>query len=334
MGNPYAVYSDKIAYICRGKNRIETMKRINKYITDAGYCSRRKADWYVEQGRVTINGVKAVLGSTVSDTDRVQVDGELVGGRKKKAVYIVLNKPVGVTCTTDQRDKTNIVDYVGYKERIFPVGRLDKDSEGLIILTNDGDIVNKILRAGNNNPKEYVVTVNRPITDDFLDKMGKGVRILGTTTKPCYVSRKNNTTFIIHLTQGLNRQIRRMCQVFDYEVVKLKRIKVMNIPLGDLKSGRWRHLTPEEATEMHRLLALSSGTEEASNEKQVKKPVKSVSVKSFKGKPTGSFDDDSRKSFRKNSPKPSSVSRRPSKNGEKIQKFADKPTLNSGRKKR
>lgn len=248
------------------------MKRLNKYITEAGYCSRREADSYISQGRVTVNGREAVLGDMVSDTDTVEVDGERVGRRKKPPVYIVLNKPVGVTCTTERSDRTNIIDFIGYKERIFPVGRLDKDSEGLIILTSDGDIVNRILRAGNNNPKEYVVTVDKPVTEGFLDKMASGVHILGVTTKPCKVFRRNDTTFVIHLTQGLNRQIRRMCQALGYKVVKLKRVKVMNISLGNLETGRWRYLTPEETREMHALLAQSSGTEEASDEKKAAAP--------------------------------------------------------------
>lgn len=259
------------------------MKRLNKYITDAGYCSRREADGYIAQGRVTVNGREAALGDMVSDMDLVEVDGERVGCRKKAPVYIVCNKPVGVTCTTEKSDRTNIIDFLGYKERIFPVGRLDKDSEGLIILTNDGDIVNKILRAGNNNPKEYVVTVDKPVTDEFLDRMASGVRILGVTTKPCKIVRKNSTTFIIYLTQGLNRQIRRMCQVSGYKVVKLKRIRVMNISLGNLETGRWRYFTPEETREMHVLLSRSSGTEEASDEK------KAAVVKSYGQKKAGSY---------------------------------------------
>lgn len=243
------------------------MKRLNKYITDAGYCSRREADTYISQGRVTINGREATLGDMVDEADMVEVDGEKIKTRTKSRVYIVCNKPVGVTCTSELSDKTNIIDFLGYKERIFPVGRLDKDSEGLIILTNDGDIVNKILRAGNNNPKEYIVSVDKPITDDFLARMGSGVNILGITTKPCKIFRKKDNTFVIHLTQGLNRQIRRMCQVLGYKVVRLKRVKVLNISLGNLEPGRWRYFTPEETQEMLALLADSSGTEEASNEK-------------------------------------------------------------------
>lgn len=246
------------------------MKRLNKYITDAGYCSRREADRYIAEGRVTINGIDAEIGSMVEEGDLVEVDGERVGGRGgKRPVYIAFNKPVGVSSTSDPADKDNIIDFIGYKERIFHVGRLDKDSEGLIILTNDGDIVNKILRAGNNNPKEYIVTVDRPITNEFVKQMSSGVRILGVVTKDCKVIKKNETTFIIHLTQGLNRQIRRMCQVLGYKVVRLKRLKVMNIALGNLEPGRWRYFTPEETKEMHRLLADSSGTEEASDEQKV-----------------------------------------------------------------
>lgn len=247
------------------------MRRLNKFITDAGYCSRREADRYIEQRRVTVNGRVAVLGDQVSDLDAIEVDGERVGRRKKKPVYIACYKPVGVTSTSERSDKTNIVDFLGYKERIFPVGRLDKDSEGLILLTNDGDVVNKILRAGNNNPKEYIVTVDKPVTTEFLEQMAAGVRILGVTTKPCRVIRKKTATFTIHLTQGLNRQIRRMCQVLDYKVVKLKRVKVLNISLDNLEPGRWRYLTSEEINEMYALLAKSSGTEEASNEKKAGK---------------------------------------------------------------
>lgn len=247
------------------------MKRINKFLTDAGYCSRREADRYVEQGRVMVNGRRAVIGQTVSDEDRVEVDGKLVGQKKKKRIYIMLNKPVGVTCTTDPKDRTNIADYIGHTERIFPVGRLDKDSEGLIILTNDGDIVNKILRAGNNNPKEYIVTVDKPITDSFLRQMASGVHILGVKTKPCKIERKSDMVFVLQLTQGLNRQIRRMCEALGYCVIKLKRVRVMNLTLGTLDYGRWRYLTQAETDELHALLAKSSGTEEASNEQKAQR---------------------------------------------------------------
>ena len=246
------------------------MVRLNKFITDAGYCSRREADAYIAQGRVTVNGIDAVIGSSVNEGDLVEVDGERVGKRQKRYVYIAFNKPVGVTCTTDRTDRTNIIDFINYKERIFPVGRLDKDSNGLIILTNNGDIVNKILRAGNNNPKEYIVSVDKPITADFVKQMSGGVRILGVKTKPCEVIKRNSNTFTVFLTQGLNRQIRRMCQVLGYTVVSLKRVRVMNITLGALEVGSWRYFTQQEVAEMHSLLASSSGTEEASKEKAFK----------------------------------------------------------------
>lgn len=240
------------------------MIRLNKFITDNGYCSRREADIYIAQGRVTVNGVDAIIGSSVKEGDVVEVDGEKVGRKPKKNVYIVLNKPVGVTCTTDKEDKTNIIDFINYKERIFPVGRLDKDSCGLIILTNNGDIVNKILRAGNNNPKEYVVTVNKPITEEFVKQISSGVRILGVKTKPCKVQKRNENTFTIFLTQGLNRQIRRMCQALGYSVTSLKRVRVMNITLDALEIGNWRYFTEQEIVDMNALLEKSSGTEEAS----------------------------------------------------------------------
>lgn len=242
------------------------MKKLNKFISDSGYCSRREADRYIAEGRVTVNRVEATLGSVVEDGDLVEVDGERVGRAVKRRVYLAFNKPVGVTSTTDPNDKTNIVDFINHKERIFPVGRLDKDSEGLIILTNDGDIVNKILRAGNDNPKEYVVMVDKPVTSEFLSQMSRGVRILGTVTKPCKVTKHNETTFVIHLTQGLNRQIRRMCQTLGYKVKRLKRVKVMNISLGGLEPGAWRYFTQEETAEMYRLLADAVGTEDASTE--------------------------------------------------------------------
>lgn len=224
--------------------------RINKFISETGICSRREADKWIAAGRVTINGVRAELGSTAELGDDVRVDGRPVGV-KKEAVYIALNKPVGITSTTEKKIKGNIVDFVNHPERIFPIGRLDKDSQGLILLTNDGDIVNKILRAENNHEKEYIVTVNKPITPAFVKGMSEGVRILGTRTKPCRVTRIGDRTFRIILTQGLNRQIRRMCQVFGYEVVKLQRVRIMNITLGDLKIGQWRNLTARELKELN-----------------------------------------------------------------------------------
>lgn len=227
--------------------------RINKFISETGICSRREADKLVEAKRVTINGKVAELGSTAEPGDDVRIDGKPLG-TKKKDVYIALNKPVGITCTTELHVKGNIVDFVNHPERVFPIGRLDKDSQGLILLTNDGDIVNKILRAENNHDKEYIVTVDKPITANFLHGMANGVRILGTTTKPCKVTRVSDRVFNIVLTQGLNRQIRRMCQAFGYQVRKLERIRIMNIGLGHLKLGQWRNLTAKELAELNKSL--------------------------------------------------------------------------------
>lgn len=219
--------------------------RINKYISETGICSRREADQLIEGKRVTINGQLAELGSRVSEGDDVRIDGKPIS-EKKKHVYIALHKPVGITSTTERHVRGNIVDFVGHRERIFPIGRLDKDSEGLILLTNDGDIVNKILRSEHEHEKEYIVTVNKPVTPMFLQGMASGVRILGTVTKPCKVSRIDDRTFRILLTQGLNRQIRRMSAAFGYEVRRLKRVRIMNIKLAGLPVGQWRDLTPEE----------------------------------------------------------------------------------------
>ncbi|RNB78209.1 23S rRNA pseudouridine(2604) synthase RluF [Brevibacillus panacihumi] len=227
--------------------------RINKYISESGICSRRESDKWIEAKRVTINGVIAQLGSTVSEGDDVRVDGKPIS-TKKKAVYIALNKPVGITCTTELHVKGNIIDFVNHPERIFPIGRLDKDSQGLILLTNDGDIVNKILRAENNHDKEYIVTVDKPITPAFLQGMSSGVRILGTITKPCTVTKISERVFRIILTQGLNRQIRRMCAAFGYQVRKLERIRIMNIHLDGLKLGQWRDLTAKELNELQKNL--------------------------------------------------------------------------------
>ncbi|MFG0213976.1 23S rRNA pseudouridine(2604) synthase RluF [Brevibacillus porteri] len=227
--------------------------RINKFISETGICSRREADKLIEAKRVTINGQVAELGSTVASGDDVRIDGQPLSS-KKKDVYIVLNKPVGITCTTELQIKGNIIDFVNHPERIFPIGRLDKDSQGLILLTNDGDIVNKILRAENNHDKEYIVTVDKPITANFLHGMANGVRILGTTTKPCKVTKVSDRVFNIVLTQGLNRQIRRMCQAFGYQVRKLERVRIMNITLGNLKLGQWRNLTAKELTDLNKSL--------------------------------------------------------------------------------
>ncbi len=234
-------------------------KRINKAISDTGFCSRRAADSYIEQGRVTVNGEIAVMGLKVTEKDEIRVDGKLVDN-KPPLIYIALNKPRGIECTTNRKVRNNIVDFVKHKERIFPIGRLDKDSEGLILLTNDGDIVNKILRARNNHEKEYIVTVNKPMTDSFLRGMGGRVPILDTYTKESKIEKLDEKTFRIILTQGLNRQIRRMTEYFGYKVVTLKRIRIMNIELGKLALGRYRNLSPMELSQLNDLLEDSCKT--------------------------------------------------------------------------
>ncbi|MDE3741944.1 23S rRNA pseudouridine(2604) synthase RluF [Maribacter polysaccharolyticus] len=234
--------------------------RINKYLSEVGYCSRRAADKLIDQGRVTINGSVPEMGTKIVPGDEVRVDGELISEPKEKPVYLAFNKPIGIVCTTDTRvEKDNIVDFINYPKRIFPIGRLDKPSEGLIFLTNDGDIVNKILRARNHHEKEYLVTVDRPITQDFLEKMRNGVPILDTVTRKCEVESLGKYQFKIILTQGLNRQIRRMCEYLGYNVKKLKRIRIMNVKL-DVPVGKWRDLTPAELAEINRLVATSSKT--------------------------------------------------------------------------
>jgi 23S rRNA pseudouridine2604 synthase len=234
--------------------------RINKYLSEAGFCSRREADKLIEQGRVTLNGKVPEMGTKIVPGDEVRVDGKWIGEREEKAVYLAFNKPVGIVCTTDTGvEKDNIIDYINYPKRIFPIGRLDKPSEGLIFLTNDGDIVNKILRARNHHEKEYIVTVDRPITGEFLEKMRDGVPILDTITRKCEVEQIGAYQFKIVLTQGLNRQIRRMCEYLNYNVTGLKRIRIMNVKL-DLPVGQWRDLTVDELKEIDRLVATSSKT--------------------------------------------------------------------------
>jgi 23S rRNA pseudouridine2604 synthase len=234
--------------------------RINKYLSEVGYCSRRAADKLLEEGRITINGKIPELGTKVSDQDVVEVDGKPIRESDEKLVYIAFNKPVGIVCTTDtKRERDNIIEFINHPKRIFPIGRLDKPSEGLILLTNDGDIVNKILRARNNHEKEYLVRVDKPINTKFLDKMRNGVPILDTITKKCEVERFDDMTFRIVLTQGLNRQIRRMCEFLGYEVKKLKRIRIMNIKL-DVPVGKWRDLSPEELSKLNIMLEDSAKT--------------------------------------------------------------------------
>lgn len=233
--------------------------RLNKYISDSGFCSRREADELIAQERVTVNGADVTSqGYVVMEGDRVAVDGEPLRTRRR-AVYIALNKPVGITCTTDTEDKSNITDFVKYKERIFPIGRLDKASQGLIFLTNDGDIVNKILRAGNSHEKEYQVTVDKPVTEDFMRRMAAGVRLdEGERTLPCKVTRMGERAFKIVLTQGLNRQIRRMCQVLHYNVVRLNRVRIMNVTLKGIDVGQWRFLTAQEVEQINNAVSGSS----------------------------------------------------------------------------
>lgn len=249
--------------------------RLNKYISNSGICSRREADRFIEEGNVTVNGKRAVVGMRVLPGQKVKVHGRLIEN-DIEPVYIAFNKPVGIVSTTDTQEKDNIVEYISHEHRIFPVGRLDKDSQGLILLTNDGDIVNKILRAGNNHKKDYIVTVNRPINEEFLLRMSQGVPILDRVTRKCQLKMINPYTFQITLIQGLNRQIRRMCEYFGYEVTKLERIQIMNIKLGDLKQGNWRDLTEKELEGLFDMIEDSENNEK-SKASQAKKSTKEVS---------------------------------------------------------
>jgi len=238
----------------------EKLTRLNKFLSEVGYCSRRAADKLIDEGRVTINGKVPEMGTKVTPKDDVHIDGKLITNTKTEFVYLALNKPIGIVCTTDNRvEKDNIIDFINYPKRIFPIGRLDKPSEGLILLTDDGDIVNKILRASNNHEKEYLVTVDKPISQTFIERMSNGIPILDTITKKCKVKRVNSTQFKIILTQGLNRQIRRMCEYLNYDVTALQRIRIMNIKL-DMPLGEYRELTKEEFAELNRLLSDSEKT--------------------------------------------------------------------------
>lgn len=240
----------------------EDKVRINKFLSQAGFCSRREADKFILDERVTINGVVAKMGEKIDPNDDISVDGERISKKPNKKIYIILNKPKGIVCTTDSGvEKNNIIDYVNHPKRIFPIGRLDKTSEGLIFLTNDGDIVNKILRAKNKHEKEYHVTVDKPITHEFIQQMNKGVPILNTVTRPCEIKRIKDYEFKIILTQGLNRQIRRMCEYLGYRVKKLKRIRIMNIKL-DIPLGEWRYFNDQEFSELKEMLSKSSSVNE------------------------------------------------------------------------
>ncbi len=273
---------------------------LNKFISSSGLCSRREADKFIEEGRVTVNDIPADAGTRVSGKDVVAVDGEVIKHKKKDLpIYMAFNKPLGITSTTDTKDKTNIISYINYHKRIFPIGRLDKDSDGLILLTNDGDIVNKILRAENAHEKEYIVTVNKAINADFVKQMSNSIPILRKKTKKCFVRQEGNRKFRIVLTEGMNRQIRRMCNYLDYKVVTLTRVRVMNIKLDKIPVGKHRLLTPQEIEELNQLVATSSKTQQPKKRPQKKKaaaqkktpvaeapaketPKKKVKKKSFK----------------------------------------------------
>ncbi len=262
----------------------EQSVRINKYLSELGYCSRRAADKLIDEQRITINDKVPEMGTKVQPGDIVKVDGKIILEQSKKPVYIAFNKPVGIVCTTDtQREKNNIIDFINYPTRIFPIGRLDKPSEGLILLTDHGDIVNKILRARNNHEKEYLVTVNKPITQDFINKMSNGVPILDTITRKCVVEKISRFEFKIILTQGLNRQIRRMCEYLNYEVTRLKRIRIMNIKL-DVPVGKWRDLTKKELQELDTLLTDSHKTTTDKTSKEPKTPSKKKSTRKLTSK--------------------------------------------------
>ncbi|NDK57436.1 23S rRNA pseudouridine(2604) synthase RluF [Pontibacter fetidus] len=258
--------------------------RLNKFISDSGVCSRREADKLIEQGRVTVNGKQPEVGAKVTAKDKIRVDGNLLEVDAVEPVYLLLNKPAGIETTTDRSQRDNIISFVNYPERIFPVGRLDKDSEGLIILTNDGDIVNKILRAGNKHEKEYIVTVDKPINQAFVEKMSNGVAILGVNTKKCFVEQLGANKFRIILTQGMNRQIRRMTETLGYEVQTLQRIRIMHLSLNKIPLGQWREMTGTEVAEMMRLVESSSKTEEGSSGKKANSSGKSTSTSGSKPK--------------------------------------------------
>ncbi|MFI3263908.1 MAG: 23S rRNA pseudouridine(2604) synthase RluF [Rikenellaceae bacterium] len=275
--------------------------RLNKFISDSGYCSRREADRFIEGGKVTINRAVATLGDKVTPNDQVRVNGNLIENDITPNVYIALNKPVGVTSTTDQSDRSNVVDFINYPTRIFHIGRLDKDSEGLLLLTNDGDIVNKILRAGNNHEKEYEVWVDKPLDNTFVERMSSGIKILGTTTKKCKVEQEGAKKFRITLTQGLNRQIRRMCEVLGYEVTRLKRVRIMNIKLAPLATGQWRELEANELKSLFSNLKDSDGEQAASKGAGAGKKRQSPPQKQNRPPQKGGFSNKPRSTSQRNS---------------------------------
>lgn len=282
--------------------------RLNKYISESGLCSRRAADRYIELGQVFINGKRAKVGDQVKPGDRVSVNGQNIAPSEgKNTVILAYNKPVGVTSTTESAVKDNIVDHVNYSERIFPIGRLDKDSQGLIFLTNNGDLVNKILRAGNNHEKEYLVTVDKPITDDFITDMGGGVPILGVMTKKCKVKKEGSHVFRITLIQGLNRQIRRMCEHFGYQVTKLERVRIMHIKLKGLAVGDWRELEEEELEKLYQLLSNSSSEVDSNKTSAIKAAKEFSKQRAFSAKTNA---DKRNKSHSKTTAKPGAKNNR------------------------
>jgi len=287
-------------------------KRLNKFISESGFCSRRGADKLIEAERVTINDKVPELGTKVCAGDVVKVDGKLIGksrADKSDRIYIAYNKPIGITCTTESHVWGNIIDAIGHKERIFPIGRLDKPSEGLIFLTSDGDIVNKILRAENAHDKEYIVTVDKPISERFIERMSRGVPILGTITKPCIVRVNSRFVFTIILTQGLNRQIRRMCEYLDYEVKKLKRSRIMKVELANLRPGQWRDLTKEEMAEINQAVAHSSKTAAGDNSANDLKSPKTQAPKAKQVIDVDNLDLAKGKSAKASAAKPNNTSR-------------------------
>ncbi len=294
--------------------------RLNKFISESGLCSRREADRYISQGSVFINGRKAQIGDQVKPGDLVKVNGNLLEPLEAEdLVFIALNKPVGITCTTEAEVANNIVDFVNHSKRIFPIGRLDKDSQGLIFLTNHGDMVNKILRAGNQHEKEYVVSVNRPLNDAVIEQMANGVPMLGVTTKKCKIVQEGPQTFRIILVQGLNRQIRRMCEYFGYEVTKLERIRIMNISLKGLPVGDWRDLTPDEMAEIYALTAESS-----SEDKRQAKTEKTAKIKP-KSSPKAQQPGKAPQSKSYNKPNRNNPDKRNRKSGPKSARKTGKP---------
>ncbi|MGH4117797.1 23S rRNA pseudouridine(2604) synthase RluF [Clostridium sp.] len=257
------IYNEKHKNVVPPDENNDSKTRLNKFISETGFCSRRCADKMIQGGKVTVNGKIPEMGTQVSETDYVEISGKPLK-TKEKLVYLAFNKPVGITCTTEHKVKGNIIDFINFPKRIFPIGRLDKPSQGLIFLTNDGDIVNKILRSGNNHEKEYIVTVDKPISPDFIKTMANGIPILQTITKRCFIKKESKYVFRIILTEGLNRQIRRMCDYLGYNVVRLERLRIMNVSIHNLPLGKWRYLTHNELTFINELVIDSIKTEDGS----------------------------------------------------------------------